>query len=117
MFWLTELSGLAAQETGERDAEEEAEEMDVSSPPLGSARCLATLDKCLDCLVSVPVMVSSDSEGRFESQDRAPCSVEVVQSEIPEVLEKEEILLSSSSTLRAPLASLKKSRKMRGRRG
>ena len=34
------------------------------------------------------------------------CSVEVVQSEQPEVFEKEEILLSSSSTLRAVRVSL-----------
>lgn len=36
----------------------------------------------------------------------APCNVEVVQSEQPEVFEKEEILLSSSSTLRAVRVSL-----------
>ena len=34
------------------------------------------------------------------------CKVEVVQSEQPEVLEKDEILLSSSSTLRAARVSL-----------
>ena len=34
------------------------------------------------------------------------CNVEVVQSEQPEVFEKEEILLSSSSTLRAVRVSL-----------
>ena len=34
------------------------------------------------------------------------CKVEVVQSEQPEVFEKEEILLSSSSTLRAVRVSL-----------
>ena len=34
------------------------------------------------------------------------CNVEVVQSEQPEVFEKDEILLSSSSTLRAVRVSL-----------
>ena len=52
-----ELSGLAVQDTGEREAEEEADEMEVSSPPL----------------VNVPVIVSSDSERKFESYDLAPC--------------------------------------------
>ena len=51
VFWLTELSGRAVQETGEREAEEEAEEIEVSSPPL----------------VRVPVIVSSDSERKLES--------------------------------------------------
>ena len=51
VFWLIELSGLAVQETGESEAEEEAEVMEVSSPPL----------------VNVPVIVNSDSERKFES--------------------------------------------------
>ena len=51
VFWLMELSGLAVQETGESEAEEEAEEMEVSSSPL----------------VRVPVIVISDSERKFES--------------------------------------------------
>ena len=51
VFWLTELSGRAVQETGEREAEEEAEEIEVSSPPR----------------VRVPVIVSSDSERKLES--------------------------------------------------
>ena len=51
VFWLIELSGLAVQDTGEREAEEEADEMEVSSPPL----------------VNVPVIVNSDSERKFES--------------------------------------------------
>ena len=57
VFWLIELSGLAVQDTGDREAEEEADEMEVSSPPL----------------VNVPVIVSSDSERKFESYDLAPC--------------------------------------------
>ena len=101
VFWLMELSGLAVHETGEREAEEEAEEMEVSSPPL----------------VSVPVIVISDSERKFESYDFAPCRVEVVQSEQPEVFEKDEILLSSSSTLLAGLVSLECQEGARGLTG
>ena len=44
-----------------------------------------------------PVIVSSDSECRLESNDLAPCSVLVVQSEQPEVEENEEILFCKSS--------------------
>ena len=51
VFWLMELSGLAVQETGDSDVEEDADEIDVSSPPR----------------VNVPVIVSSDSERKFES--------------------------------------------------
>ena len=62
----------------------------VSSPPL----------------VRVPVMVTSDSDMKLDSYDLAPWSVLVVQSEQPEIVEKEEILLSSSSTDLAPRGSL-----------
>ena len=51
MFWLIELSGLAVQDTGDREAGEEADEMEVSSL----------------LLVNVPVIVNSDSERKFES--------------------------------------------------
>ena len=51
VFWLMELSGLAVQDTGDKEAEEDADEIDVSSPPR----------------VNVPVIVSSDSERKFES--------------------------------------------------
>ena len=61
----------------------------VSSPPL----------------VSVPVIVTSDSDMKLDSYDLAPWRVLVVQSEHPEVVEKEEILLSSSSTDLAPRGS------------
>ena len=69
--------------------EVEAEEMLVSSSPL----------------VRVPVIVTSDSDMKLDSYDFAPCKVLVVQSEHPEVVEKEEILLSSSSTDLAPRGS------------
>ena len=62
----------------------------VSSPPL----------------VRVPVIVTSDSERKLDSYDFAPWSVLVVQSEHPEVVENDEILLSSSSTDFAVLGSL-----------
>ena len=50
--------------------------------------------------VRVPVIVTSDSDTKLDS-DLAPCSVLVVvmvQSDTPLDVEKEEILLSSSST-------------------
>ena len=57
-------------------------------------------------LVRVPVIVTSDSDMKLDSYDFAPCRVLVVQSEQPEeVVEKEEILLSSSSTDLAPRGS------------
>ena len=57
-------------------------------------------------LVSSPlvrVMVTSDSDMKLDSQDLAPCSVLLVQSEQPEVVENDEILLSTSTTDFAPL--------------
>ena len=59
-----------------------------------------------EMLVSSPlvrVMVTSDSDMKLDSQDLAPCSVLLVQSEQPEVVENDEILLSTSTTDFAPL--------------
>ena len=91
--WETLEAGLGpdtedSAASGDSEAELEAEEMLVSSP----------------ALVRVPVIVTSDSDMKLDSYDLAPCSVLVVQSEQPEVVEKEEILLSSSSTDLAFLA-------------
>ena len=87
--WETLEAGLGpdtedSAASGDSEAELEAEEMLVSSP----AR------------VRVPVIVTSDSDTKLDS-DLAPCSVLVVvmvQSDTPLDVEKEEILLSSSST-------------------
>ena len=90
MFWETGLEAPPPSPVRDCLEEVEAEEMLVSSSPL----------------VRVPVIVTSDSDMKLDSYDFAPCRVLVVQSEQPEVVEKEEILLSSSSTDLAALGSL-----------
>ena len=91
-FWEMLLKGRGrAEDSGDRELVLDREDILVSSPPP---------------LVRVPVIVTSDSDMKLDSYDFAPCKVLVVQSEQPEVVENEEILLSNSSTDLAVLGSL-----------
>ena len=88
------LSGLSFGPGGDNEVVLEAEERLISS----CVRVRVELQ-----LAIVPVKVASDSDIRFDSNEMVFCSVLVVQSEHPDVVENDDIRLSSSSTDLAPL--------------